>query len=443
MSFVSPHYVPETVTTEDYIIASLAFGFTLGFGWLTTWTAIRQTWHGWKKRGGRVFRSPYIVMIWSEIVVCAGFAILCFLYLEHVLQPCLAYYFGILTLWALQVHFLLQIIINRCAILIHDKRWTRQLKTIVAIVITMVNISVYNIWIPARLQISARYMWINLWWDRCEKCIYLIIDAALNVYFIVIVQRNLVSNGLTKYKTLVRFNMFIICFSLSMDVLIISMMSLKNTFVYMQFHPLAYMVKLNIEMSMAELIAKVAKQRRLEMWENEDISSNTTFGNMTHATTTGGPLSQISTNRSTGRMRKAMDSMWHRSHGGSHGSSASTYSGNYTELESQRTTNNQQQPMQMLQQQQQQEPQRPPDATVFRRHYDSGGGNGNGNGNGGGDGDRGMGIYTTREVHIEYEANPLHAAAPWTNPPALSNRGALIGRTSSFVSRESHSFSKG
>lgn len=231
MSFVSPHYVPEPVTTDDYIIASLAFGFTIGFGWLTTWTAMRQTWHGYKKRGGRVFRSPYIIMIWGEIVVCAGFALLCFLYLEHILNPCLAYYFGILTLWALQVQFLLQIIINRCSILIHDKRWTRQLKAIVAVVITMVNISVYNIWIPARLQISERYMWINLWWDRCEKCIYLIIDAALNIYFIIIVQRNLVSNGLTKYKTLVRFNMFIICFSLSMDVLIISMMSLKNTFV--------------------------------------------------------------------------------------------------------------------------------------------------------------------------------------------------------------------
>lgn len=137
----------------------------------------------------------------------------------------------LVTFWALQVHFLLQIIINRCAILMHDKRWARQLKTIVAVVITLVNISVYNIWIPARLQISAEYIWVNSWWDRCEKCIYLLIDAALNVYFIVIVQRNLVSNGLTKYKTLVRFNMFIICFSLSMDVLIISMMSLRNTFV--------------------------------------------------------------------------------------------------------------------------------------------------------------------------------------------------------------------
>jgi hypothetical protein len=34
-----------------------------------------------------------------------------------------------------------------------------------------------------------------------------------------------------KYQRLVRFNMWIIGFSLSMDVLIISMMSLRNSFV--------------------------------------------------------------------------------------------------------------------------------------------------------------------------------------------------------------------
>lgn len=70
------------------------------------------------------------------------------------------------------------------------------------------------------------------WWDRCEKVIYLIVDGALNVYFILIVKQNLISNGLAKYKRLTNFNIFIICFSLSMDVLIISMMSLNNTFVY-------------------------------------------------------------------------------------------------------------------------------------------------------------------------------------------------------------------
>jgi hypothetical protein len=135
------------------------------------------------------------------------------------------------TTWALQVQFLLQIIINRVSILMTDRRQSRNLKIWVAVLITAINISVYNIWIPARLQISARYVRINDIWDRCEKVIYLVVDGALNYYFIRIIQKRLVNRGLSKYRKLVRFNMWIIGFSLSMDVLIISMMSLSNSFV--------------------------------------------------------------------------------------------------------------------------------------------------------------------------------------------------------------------
>jgi hypothetical protein len=136
------------------------------------------------------------------------------------------------TLWALQVQFLLQIIVNRCAILLHDRKFVWKVKYGVAALITVINISVYCIWIPARLQISDTYIHINEIWDRCEKVIYLVVDAALNILFIRIVKKNLVGLGLTKYDNLVKFNMFIIGFSLSMDVLIVCMMSLNNTFVY-------------------------------------------------------------------------------------------------------------------------------------------------------------------------------------------------------------------
>ena len=106
-----------------------------------------------------------------------------------------------------------------------------RLKIGVAILITLINISVYNIWIPARLQISPRYEEINIIWDRCEKVIYLLVDAALNWYFIQIVRERLVRRGMVKYDPLVKFNMAIIGFSLSMDCLIIGMMSLNNSFV--------------------------------------------------------------------------------------------------------------------------------------------------------------------------------------------------------------------
>ncbi|KAI1346268.1 hypothetical protein F5Y01DRAFT_28614 [Xylaria sp. FL0043] len=274
MSLLSPNYKPQEVTIDELVIASLAFGFTIGFGQLTTWTAAKQTWTAYKKQGSRVLKNIYIWMIWGEIAVCLGFAIICFLRIKGIIPPSFAFFFMILTLWALQVHFLLQIIINRCGIVNHNKEFTRRLKISVAVLITAINITVYTIWIPARLQISETYIHVNERWDRCEKVIYMLTDGFLNIYFIRVVQRELVQNGLTKYRGLVHFNMFIIGFSMSMDLLIITMMSLPNTFLYMQFHPLAYIVKLNIELSMADLIGRIAKSRDHNSFHDIDLNHN-------------------------------------------------------------------------------------------------------------------------------------------------------------------------
>ncbi|KAF6787289.1 hypothetical protein CSOJ01_15270 [Colletotrichum sojae] len=279
-NLLPPHFKLEEVTEDDMVIASLAWGFTLGFGWLTTWTAVKQTTAMYKRQGSRILRNSYIWMIWLEILVCAIFSIICWLHLKGIIPPSFAFYFTICRPSIVplqyahqkQVQFLLQIIINRCAILLTNQKRAWRVKVGVAVLITAVNISVYNIWIPARLQISDRYIDINDWWDRCEKVIYLIVDGALNVYFVRIVQKSLIMHGLTKYRRLTQFNMFIIGFSLSMDVLIIAMMSLNNTFVYMQFHPLAYMVKLKIEMSMAELIGKVARKRDMGILSAADFT---------------------------------------------------------------------------------------------------------------------------------------------------------------------------
>jgi hypothetical protein len=97
--------------------------------------------------------------------------------------------------------------------------------------VTAINISVFCIWIPARLQISAKYHLINEYWDRFEKGLYLFVDAMLNWYFLRTVKANLIANGLTKYNKLVKFNQRIVMVSLCMDVMIIGAMSIPNSFV--------------------------------------------------------------------------------------------------------------------------------------------------------------------------------------------------------------------
>ncbi|CCO31824.1 hypothetical protein BN14_05874 [Rhizoctonia solani AG-1 IB] len=177
-------------------------------------------------------------------------------------------------MWAFQVQFLLQIIVNRICILLPTPSRKFWLKFIIAAWITAINISVYCIWVPAKLQISERYHVINLYWDRTEKVLYLITDAILNYMFIRIIKKRLVAMGLKKYDKLVKFNEKIIMVSLSMDVLIIGMMSYRNDFVYMQFHPVAYMVKLEIEMCMSKLMVKVATGTGVNVYEGPDHTSS-------------------------------------------------------------------------------------------------------------------------------------------------------------------------
>ncbi|KAJ7081422.1 hypothetical protein C8R44DRAFT_565602, partial [Mycena epipterygia] len=136
-----------------------------------------------------------------------------------------------------------QIIANRICILMRTYRERNILKYGIAALALLINISVYNVWIPAKLQINDTYGSINLLWDRVEKTLYLLADGALNYYFVRTVKKRLVHLGLKKYDALVRYNIQIVGVSLAMDVLIIAMMSLRDDFVYMQFHPVAYTFK--------------------------------------------------------------------------------------------------------------------------------------------------------------------------------------------------------
>jgi hypothetical protein len=117
-----------------------------------------------------------------------------------------------------QTQCLIQIIANRVGLIMVDKRKARNMKRTLFILVGLINISVYCIWIPARLEVSETFIHVNDVWDRLEKVLYLFIDGALNGYFLYLVRAKLISRGLTKYKPLFNFNAVIVCVSLSMDV---------------------------------------------------------------------------------------------------------------------------------------------------------------------------------------------------------------------------------
>ncbi|KAF2269535.1 hypothetical protein CC78DRAFT_604253 [Lojkania enalia] len=270
-------------------VPSIAFGFLLGFSVLTASKIFRQS-RAMYKRTRRIW-NPYPWMCWLELIVDVVMAVITWMFLRGDIPGSFPFYFATVALWTVQTQLLMQIIANRLALVIPDRRRGTKIKWALGIAVGIVNISVFCIWIPARMEVSETFIHVNEIWDRIEKVIYLVIDLALNAYFLYLVRSRLITKGLTKYQSLFKFNAGIILVSLSMDVLIIAMMSLPNTYIYVQFHPVAYIVKLNIECSMADLISKIVskKDRTDPLYSNSnshptELTSHTRTGKNPHVT---------------------------------------------------------------------------------------------------------------------------------------------------------------
>ncbi|KAM0238897.1 hypothetical protein ACHAP5_008532 [Fusarium lateritium] len=251
-----PGFKEVSAGANDMNIASIAWGFSLGVAIFTFTKGLRQTIKSWL-RGRRM--NHYIILVWLEWTSSCLMSAVTWCYLKNYIPGGFPVFFVLIFLWCIQIQALIQIIINRIAILMVNRQSAKRLKIWAFIIILCINVSVFTIWIPARLQVNDTWVSINKVWDRIEKVIFLLVDAGLNLYFIHLVHSRLIANGLTKYTRLFRFNLGMIAISMAMDVILIAMMSLPNDIVYVQFHPLAYLVKLHIEMNMADLIIKVVK----------------------------------------------------------------------------------------------------------------------------------------------------------------------------------------
>ncbi|KAH7304144.1 hypothetical protein B0I35DRAFT_382946 [Stachybotrys elegans] len=255
-TLIPPWFVPNVPTCEELVVASVTWGVSLGLSIFGLLRAGDQTLAHWR-RARRV--TDYMVYIWLELAANSIGGGLSWGFMCQDIPPSLWYFTGMILLWCFQVHCIMQIILTRITLITDNMALVRRVKWGVFIAVLLINISVACIWIPARLQRSQEYIRINDVWDRAEKAILAVIDLGLNAYFVYLVRSSLISYGLKKYVRLYRFNLVMICISMTMDVLLIGYMSLSNTFLYLSFHALAYLVKLHIEMTMADLIGKIVK----------------------------------------------------------------------------------------------------------------------------------------------------------------------------------------
>ncbi|KAK2614551.1 hypothetical protein N8I77_001362 [Diaporthe amygdali] len=258
---IPPWYRTEVTDQFSLTLITFLFGFSSACAVFTATTIVAQAYRI-LYRSKRLFTHPYVLMISGVWLASVIYSLISYLYVHSIIPPSFWLFFAILCLWTIQTQCLMHIIINRIALIIYDGRRVVRLKWTVAVLLGLVNISVFIVWMPARLQISPAWIHFNEIWDRVEKGIFAGIDLGLNLYFIYLVRSELIAHGLTKYKALYKFNIVMIFFSLSLDVILIGIMSLPDSFVvysYIQFHPLMYLIKLAIEMNMAELIIKIVR----------------------------------------------------------------------------------------------------------------------------------------------------------------------------------------
>lgn len=168
-------------------------------------------------------------------------------------------FFALSIYWSLQINCVLQILANRVSFLIAQPRNVRILKFgILAFTVTM-NLSVTPIWILGELQATEIVTTWNRIWDRVTKAVFSAVDLVLNFIFLRLVWQKLISEGLAKYWALFRFNCFLITLSILLDVCLIALESAASAKLYLCFNPLVFLGKLHIELSMADMLARVVR----------------------------------------------------------------------------------------------------------------------------------------------------------------------------------------
>jgi hypothetical protein len=82
--FLPDTYELESVSSADEKLASIAWGFTLGFSLLTATKAARQTYKIYKRTKSL---NVYVTLIWGELVVSTVFGFICWFYLNGNFAP--------------------------------------------------------------------------------------------------------------------------------------------------------------------------------------------------------------------------------------------------------------------------------------------------------------------------------------------------------------------
>ncbi|KAK7993395.1 cytochrome P450 [Apiospora arundinis] len=154
--FLVPEWFEEQpVIASTMNTASVFLGLSLGSAVFAGSKAMQQTSRMWKRH--RTI-TTYAIMIWLHWIASIALGIINWFYMWGTVEPSFWLFFGILIVWVAQTQLLVQIIINRLSLLMMIRWNATKLKWGVAALMTAINVSVFIVWIPARLQISEAFV---------------------------------------------------------------------------------------------------------------------------------------------------------------------------------------------------------------------------------------------------------------------------------------------
>ncbi|KAE9967660.1 hypothetical protein BLS_005756 [Venturia inaequalis] len=237
------------------VIASVTLGYVVGFGYLTGWDAYKLI-----TKAKNPARNLFTWMTCGVIVACVTMSVVVWLTIHGYIRVSVLSLFLTLLIWVVIINFILQIIINRIAIISPSQKIVNRVRFGVAIYIALINATVIGTFIPAVMGASPGITSGGEVYAKVAKVLILVMDCFLNFYFISEVKDNLIRNGLKKYERLANFNMSIIVVSVMMDLFLFAMTFLPGTMLFVPFIPVTYITKLKIELSMTKLIIKIAKE---------------------------------------------------------------------------------------------------------------------------------------------------------------------------------------
>ncbi|KXH43839.1 hypothetical protein CSIM01_11995 [Colletotrichum simmondsii] len=241
-------------TTET---PAIYFGVCIGLLALTSAKAVQQSFTIYSRT--KSLKNIYAWMVWILFSANAIQAIIIWLLFRGDISINIGFMIADAISWVLQTQLAPQILANRLGLLMHNKRRVKYMKIGLLVFIGIFNLAYIGLWIAFTLDPTPLAVVINRYLTRLDIVIDLLVNIVLDTTFLIIIKRELIAGGLVKYRLLFNCGVAAVCLSISLDVVMMILMSAPNSYHYTCTHPVAYCVRLIIEMLMADLIAVIAR----------------------------------------------------------------------------------------------------------------------------------------------------------------------------------------